>query len=86
ANGARLLWGSSGEGSGDVMEVVEWPGMKESGDVESWRENRVMDINKRTTSKQNRTKPSTKQKAWKSQKSTKVNKKSTPIKSKLPKK
>nr|GFB54888.1 hypothetical protein [Tanacetum cinerariifolium] len=41
ANGARLLWGSSGEGSGDVMEVVEWPGMEESGDVESWRENRV---------------------------------------------
>nr|GFC11418.1 hypothetical protein [Tanacetum cinerariifolium] len=41
ANGARLLWGSSGEGSGDVMEVVESPGMEESGDVESWRENRV---------------------------------------------
>nr|GEX44892.1 hypothetical protein [Tanacetum cinerariifolium] len=28
-----------GEGSGDGMEVVEWPGMKESEDVESWREN-----------------------------------------------
>nr|GEV91455.1 ribonuclease H-like domain-containing protein [Tanacetum cinerariifolium] len=27
--GPRLLWGSSGEGSGDVMEVVEWPGMEE---------------------------------------------------------
>nr|GEZ43776.1 hypothetical protein [Tanacetum cinerariifolium] len=24
--GSRLLWGSSGEGSGSVMEVVEWPG------------------------------------------------------------
>nr|GEU35691.1 reverse transcriptase domain-containing protein [Tanacetum cinerariifolium] len=37
----------------------------------------VKDINKGTKSKQNRTKPTTKRKAWKSQKSTKVNKKST---------
>nr|GFB96993.1 hypothetical protein [Tanacetum cinerariifolium] len=29
--GARLLWGSSGEGSGSVMELVEWPEMEESG-------------------------------------------------------
>nr|GEZ39876.1 reverse transcriptase domain-containing protein [Tanacetum cinerariifolium] len=34
---------------------------------------KVTDINKGTKSKQNLTKPSTKQKAWKSQKSTKVN-------------
>nr|GEX53623.1 hypothetical protein [Tanacetum cinerariifolium] len=42
----------------------------------------VTDIIKGTKSKQNRTKPSTKRKAWKSQKSTKVNKKSTQSKSK----
>nr|GEV48051.1 hypothetical protein [Tanacetum cinerariifolium] len=42
----------------------------------------VMDIIKRTKSKQNQTKPNTKWKAWKSQKSTKVNKKSTLTKSK----
>nr|GEU35050.1 copia protein [Tanacetum cinerariifolium] len=39
----------------------------------------VTDITKRTKSKQNQTKPSTKRKAWKSQKSTKVN----PIKVKV---
>nr|GEU96907.1 ribonuclease H-like domain-containing protein [Tanacetum cinerariifolium] len=44
----------------------------------------VTDINKETKSKQNRTKPSTKRKAWKSQNSTKVNKKSTLTKSKPP--
>nr|GEW24295.1 reverse transcriptase domain-containing protein [Tanacetum cinerariifolium] len=43
---------------------------------------KVTDIIKRTKSKQNRTKLSTKWKAWKSQKSTKVNKKSTQLKSK----
>nr|GEY81039.1 retrovirus-related Pol polyprotein from transposon TNT 1-94 [Tanacetum cinerariifolium] len=37
------------------------------------KEKKVTDINKGTKSKQNRTKPSTKRKAWKSQKSTKVN-------------
>nr|GEX96926.1 copia protein [Tanacetum cinerariifolium] len=42
----------------------------------------VTDIIKGTKSMQNRTKPSTKQKAWKSQKSTKFNKKSNPTKSK----
>nr|GEY50333.1 hypothetical protein [Tanacetum cinerariifolium] len=36
-------------------------------------EDLVTDINKGTKFKQNRTKPSTKRKAWKSQKSTKVN-------------
>nr|GFA78384.1 hypothetical protein [Tanacetum cinerariifolium] len=40
----------------------------------------VTNINKGTESKQNRTKPSTKQKAWKSQKSTKANKKVKPDK------
>nr|GEX33934.1 putative reverse transcriptase domain-containing protein [Tanacetum cinerariifolium] len=42
---------------------------------EDYKMNRLVetDINKRTKSKQNRTKPSTKWKAWKSQKSTKVN-------------
>nr|GEY59810.1 reverse transcriptase domain-containing protein [Tanacetum cinerariifolium] len=45
---------------------------------------KVTDIIKGTKSKQNRTKPSTKRKAWKSQKSTKVNKKSTSTKSKPP--
>nr|GEU65386.1 reverse transcriptase domain-containing protein [Tanacetum cinerariifolium] len=44
----------------------------------------VTDINKETKSKQNWTKPSTKQEAQKSQKSTKVNKKSTPTKSRSP--
>nr|GEV98843.1 hypothetical protein [Tanacetum cinerariifolium] len=39
---------------------------------------------KKTKSKQNRTKPRAKEKAWKSQKSTKVNKKLTPTKSKPP--
>nr|GEV15195.1 reverse transcriptase domain-containing protein [Tanacetum cinerariifolium] len=43
----------------------------------------VTDIIKMTKSKQNQTKPSTKWKAWKSQKSTKVNQKSTQSKSKL---
>nr|GEU67844.1 hypothetical protein [Tanacetum cinerariifolium] len=45
----------------------------------------VIDIIKGTKSKQNQTKPSTKQKALRSQNSTKVNKKSTPTKSKPPK-
>nr|GEX63924.1 hypothetical protein [Tanacetum cinerariifolium] len=44
----------------------------------------VTDINNGIKSKQNRTKPSTKRKAWKSQKSTKVNKKSNQTKSKPP--
>nr|GFA90596.1 hypothetical protein [Tanacetum cinerariifolium] len=58
------------------------PSSIENDDYDS--EGVVIDINKRIKSKQNRTKSSTKRKAWKSQKSIKVNKKSTPTKSKPP--
>nr|GEY75283.1 hypothetical protein [Tanacetum cinerariifolium] len=38
--GEILCWGRSGEGSGSVMEVVEWTGNQERGGEWGWREKR----------------------------------------------
>nr|GEX09022.1 hypothetical protein [Tanacetum cinerariifolium] len=57
----------------DLAEDINTPGWNRPAFYNNDDDDDVMDIIKETKSKQNRTKPSTKQKAWKSEKSTKVN-------------
>nr|GFA72317.1 hypothetical protein [Tanacetum cinerariifolium] len=41
-SGWNFVLGKVAEGSGDVMEVVEWPGMEERWEKNVWREIRVL--------------------------------------------